>query len=636
MKQVVLGTAGHIDHGKTSLIRALTGVDTDRLKEEKERGITIELGFASLTLPNGLLVGIVDVPGHEKFVKHMVAGAWGIDIVALIIAADEGLMPQTREHLDICRLLNVKKGFVVITKIDLADDELIQLVEEDVREFINGTFLEEGPIIRVSAVTGEGISDFLKVLEELAEETEERPPDGLFRLPIDRVFVMKGFGTVVTGTLVSGQIRVGSLVEILPSGHEAKVRGIQLHNQPVKEARAGQRTALNLQGLEKADIKRGEVVCHPGTLQASHLLDGELEHLKSSPRPLRNRVQHRFHIGTSLVPARIILLGRDELKPGEKCMAQFRLDAPVVALPQDRFVIRGSSAVQTLGGGIVLNNHPPRHRRLNPAVLEELRLLRDGTLEEVIIYHIQQSDCGGLSFSELWGRIGHASPPAVRETLDRLIQGNEIIGVGADGAQYVHRSFYKTLEEEALRCLRDFHSKSPMALGLSKEELKTKLPKTMGPRLFQLLLQEMIERKRVILEKEKIRLVGHQISAPEDLLEQVEQAIREGQLTPPSIKTMIDRFSMERQDLRNHLELLVNRGSLIRVKGDLYFHREVIDELKERLLDFIRANREITTPQFKDLTRVSRKFAIPLLEYFDGVRVTIRVGDKRILRGEGV
>ncbi len=633
MKQVVLGTAGHIDHGKTALIKALTGVDTDRLKEEKERGITIELGFASLTLPSGLMVGIVDVPGHEKFVKHMVAGVWGIDIVALIVAADEGIMPQTREHLDICGLLNVRKGLVVITKIDLADEELIQLVEEEIREFTKGTFLEGGPIIRVSSLTGKGIADFLKALEKLGQETEERPTDGLFRLPIDRVFVMKGFGTVVTGTMVSGQIRIGSTVQILPSGHEAKVRGVQLHNQPVKEAKAGQRTALNLQGLEKKDVRRGEVVCHPATLEATQMLDGELEHLKSSPRPLRNRVQQRFHIGTSLVPARIILLDREELKPGESCMAQFRLEAPVVALPQDRFVIRGSSAVQTLAGGIVLNNHPVRHRRLNPTVIEELILLRDGNLEDVITYHIRQSSYGGLSFPELWGRTGNVSPPQIQQTLDRLIQKDEIIAIGAESTRYVHSNLYGALKEEIARCLRDFHRKSPMALGLSKEELKTKLPKAMGARLFQMLLQEMIETNRIIVEKEKIRLSGHQISVREDFLDKVEHMIQNGQLTPPSMKEMADQFSMPKEDLKNHLELLVNRGAVIRAKGDLYFHREAIGRLKEALVDFIRTNREINTSQFKELTQVSRKFAIPLLEYFDGAKVTIRVGDKRILRG---
>lgn len=634
MKQVVLGTAGHIDHGKTALVRALTGVDTDRLKEEKERGITIELGFASLRLPSGLTIGIVDVPGHERFVRHMVAGAWGIDMVALIVAADEGIMPQTREHLDICRLLNVKKGLVVITKIDLADQELIQLVEEELRDFTKGTFLEGEPVVKVSSLTGEGIGDLIAALEKLGNETEERRIDGLFRLPIDRVFVMKGFGTVVTGTVVSGQVHAGSTVQILPSGHEAKVRGIQVHSQPVKVARAGQRAALNLQGLEKTDIKRGEVVCHPGTLQPTQTLDSELEHLGSAPRPLRNRVQHRFHIGTSLVPARIILLDREELKPGERCMAQFRLDDPVVALPEDRFVIRGSSAIQTLGGGIILNNHPLRHKRYDRNMIGELTRLRDGKVEEVVAFHIRQSSYRGLSFSELWGRTGNVSPEQIHQALERLIQNDEIISVGGETRRYVHRGFYTTLKEYIVRCLEDFHLKSPMAVGLSKEELKTKLPKEMGSRLFQMTLKDLMETNTLIAEGEKIRLSAHRVSVREDLLEEVERLIRESGLAPPSIKEMADRFSMAQRDLKSHLELLVNRGVLVRVKGDLYFHREAILRLQQRLVDFVRSNGEITTPQFKDLTQVSRKFAIPLMEYFDGIKLTIRVGDKRILRSD--
>ena len=633
MKQIVLGTAGHIDHGKTAFIKALTGVDTDRLKEEKERGITIELGFASLTLPSGIRIGIVDVPGHEKFVKHMVAGAWGIDIVALIVAADEGIMPQTREHLDICRLLNVRRGLVIITKIDLADEELTELVEQEVREFIADTFLDGQPVVRISSATGQGIPEVMEVLDKLAQQTEERPPTGVFRLPIDRVFVMKGFGTVVTGTLVSGGVRLGDAVQVLPSGHVTKVRAIQLHNQPVEEASAGQRTALNLQGLEKAMIRRGEVVCHPGTLEATLVLDGELEHLESSPRSLRNRVQQRFHIGTSLVPARITLLDREELKPGEKGMAQFRLEVPVVALPLDRFVIRGSSTVQTLGGGIVLNNHPLRHRRSDSGAIQDLILLRDGQLKDVITYHVRQSGFGGLSSQEVWTRIGNVSQDQMQDTLDMLIASRKIIAVGAEGPQYVHHELYETLKRDVLRYLTDFHTKSPMALGLSKEELKTKLPKTMGPRLFQRVLQEMTGAGHVVVEGEKIRLSGHQVPVQEGVLQQVENAIRMGALTPPSLKEMAEQFGMGADELRSLLELLVNRGVVSRLKGGLYFHREAVSRLKEAVLDFIRVEGEMNTSQFKNLTGISRKFAIPLLEHLDNIKVTMRVGDKRILRG---
>lgn len=315
MKHVILGTAGHIDHGKTSLVKALTGVDTDRLKEEKERGITIELGFTFMDLPSGIQLGIVDVPGHERFVKHMVAGAWGIDLVALVIAADEGVMPQTKEHLDICMLLKVKKGLVILTKVDLVDRELLDLVKEEVSDAINNTFLREAPVVAVSSTTGEGIPQLISVLDGLSKEVEERSSDGLFRLPIDRVFIMKGFGTVATGTVVSGNITLGETLEVLPSGREGKVRNIQVYNQSVETAEAGQRAAINLQGIETSDINRGDVLARPQTLNATRIIDAYLEYLPDSQKPLKNRTIQRFHIGTSLATASIYLIDRDELSP---------------------------------------------------------------------------------------------------------------------------------------------------------------------------------------------------------------------------------------------------------------------------------------------------------------------------------
>ncbi len=372
MKHVILGTAGHIDHGKTALVKALTGVDTDRLKEEKERGITIELGFTFLDLPSGIRLGIIDVPGHEKFVKHMVAGVWGIDLVALIIAADEGVMPQTKEHLDICKLLKVKKGLIVLTKIDLVERELLELVREEVTDIVKDTFLKDAPILAVSSMTGEGIPQLISTLDHLSKEVEERPSDGLFRLPIDRVFVMKGFGTVVTGTMVSGKLSLAETVEILPSGFEGKVRNLQVYNRSVEEAVAGERAAVNLQGIETSAIERGDVLVHPKTLTPTQLLDVYLEYLPIAPRPLKHRTQQRFHIGTNSTTASIFLLDREELAPGEEGFAQLRLERSVVALPQDRFVIRGSGAIQTLGGGVVLDTHPIKHRRYSPPVMSDL------------------------------------------------------------------------------------------------------------------------------------------------------------------------------------------------------------------------------------------------------------------------
>ncbi|HWR97596.1 MAG TPA: selenocysteine-specific translation elongation factor, partial [Candidatus Methanoperedens sp.] len=375
MSHLIIGTAGHIDHGKTTLVRALTGIDTDRLKEEKERGITIELGFAHLDLPGLPPAGIVDVPGHEKFVHHMVAGAAGIDLVLLVVAADEGIMPQTREHLDICRLLGVTQGIVVLTKADLVEAEWLALVSQDVTAYLAGSFLEGAPLVPVSSTTGRGIPELRAAIAARLATVPPRAASGLPRLPIDRVFTMKGFGTVVTGTLVAGRLDVGDAVEVLPARVESRIRGIQVYGAAVESARAGQRTAINLPGVEKAAIERGNVLTRPGLLEPSYLMDARLSYLRSASRPLANRTRVRLHLGTSEILARVILLGRAELAPGEEAMVQLRLEAPGVALPRDRFVIRGYSPVVTLGGGELVDTRPAKHRQFSPAAFEHVATL---------------------------------------------------------------------------------------------------------------------------------------------------------------------------------------------------------------------------------------------------------------------
>jgi len=355
MKQIILGTAGHIDHGKTTLIKSLTGVDLDRLKEEKERGITIQLGFTSLPLPSGQILGIVDVPGHEKFVRNMVAGVGGIDIVLFTIAADEGIMPQTREHLDICRLLKIKRGIIAVTKTDLVDDEWLQMVKDEVQEFVQGSFLENAATIPISSTTGQGIPSLLTALDTIAQEVEERTKEGIFRLPIDRIFTMKGFGTVVTGTLIAGTISIGDNTEILPEKITARVRGVQVHNQQVEKASAGLRTAINLQGVDKDSLARGSVLVPPRTIIPTSSIDVRLEHLPNAPKPLKNRSRIRFHSGTSEVLARPIFLDQDELPPGKSSFAQLKFEKPIVILPRDKFVIRSYSPIFTIAGGEVLD-----------------------------------------------------------------------------------------------------------------------------------------------------------------------------------------------------------------------------------------------------------------------------------------
>ncbi len=378
MKHIILGTAGHVDHGKTSLVKALTGVDTDRLKEEKERGITIELGFASLPLKNGDALGVVDVPGHEKFVKHMVAGATGIDMVLLVIAADEGVMPQTSEHLDICTLLGIKTGIIALTKIDMVDPDWLSLVQDDIREFMKTTFLADAPLIPVSAVTGQGLAELTAAIEEMASRIGERRDSGLFRIPVDRVFTMKGFGSVVTGTLVSGSVNVGDTVEVLPRRIHAKVRGIQVHNEAQECAEAGQRTAINLQGVDRAALERGDVVAHPGIFESSQRLDVRLEYLGGAGRVLKNRALTRFHTGTSEIMARVVLIDREELQPGQKVYAQLLLEDPVVAMGRDRFVIRSYSPIRTVGGGEILDPDAIKQKKTKDRFSVELEMLMHG------------------------------------------------------------------------------------------------------------------------------------------------------------------------------------------------------------------------------------------------------------------
>jgi len=636
MKQIVLGTAGHIDHGKTALIKALTGVDTDRLKEEKERGITIELGFASLDLPSGLRMGIVDVPGHEKFVKHMVAGAWGIDLVALVVAADEGIMPQTREHLDICRLLGVKKGLVVVSKIDLADSELVQLVGEEVRELAKGTFLEGAPVVAVSSLTGEGIPHLLTTLDGLANEVQGRTSEGLFRLPIDRVFVMKGFGTVVTGTLISGNISVGDTVQILPSLREARVRGIQVHNEAVEMAAAGQRTAVNLQGVEKSRINRGDVMVHPQTVTPTYMVDAYLEYLPTSPRPLRNRIKQRFHIGTSSTLATIVLLDREQLPPGEEGFAQLRFERPVVAFPQDRFVIRGSGAIQTLGGGIVIDSHPAKHRRRARGVLTGLMTLREGKEDEVVVHHLAACGVEGMALRELRERV-NIPPSRLSEILGELTARGEIVTSDGDEGRFVHHGGYEQLKKRTLSYILQFHEKYPLESGPSKEEVKSKLPKTVEAKLFHRMLRELVDSREVLVEKDKLRLSTHRVSLRDDqrrLKKRVEGLFAKGGLQSPSLRELASMLSTDESEVRNVVRLLTEEGVIIRAKEDMYFHREAVEKLKGELIRFLRAHHEITTAEFKGMTKVSRKYAIPLIEYFDNSRITIRVGEKRLLRGE--
>ena len=632
MKQIILGTAGHIDHGKTALIKALTGIDTDRLKEEKLRGITIELGFAHLKLPSGLTIGIVDVPGHERFVKNMVSGATGIDLVALIIAADEGVMPQTREHLEICSLLNIKHGLVILTKIDLVDKEWLGLVRDDVSSFLTGTFLQDAPMVEVSSQTGEGIEELVVTLDELTKKISERDPGNFFRLPIDRAFTMRGFGTVVTGTTVSGHIDVGSEVTIYPKGIRSKVRGIQVHHQNMPSVKAGVRTAINLQGLEKEAIVRGDVVAEKDSLKPTYLVDAVLEYLDGAPKKLQNRTKVRFHCGTSEIIATVILMDRDSLSPGDRCLAQFRLERPTVVLSKDRFVIRSYSPIRTIGGGYILNPLPSKKRRFSKDALEELTVLDTGSDQAIVEQHIKGSRLQGLSKTEL-SFLTNLGKKDVGEITDRLLSNHVIFESDMENKIFIHAEFYNKAKEEIVAILGDYHRRFPLKKGLIKEELRSRMAGNIKEKLFNQLINDLIQETLIVRDQDTIRAKDHRIKLhkeQEELRSQIEQIYLKEGLEPPYFKDLGQ--NIKEGGGMDLLEIMVKDGTLIKVKEDLFFHKKVIEELNRRLVDFIKDRGEITTPELKKLTGVSRKYTIPLIEYFDKMQLTVRIGDKRILR----
>ena len=632
MKQIVLGTAGHIDHGKTSLIKALTGIETDRLKEEKERGITIELGFAHLELPGGQHLGIIDVPGHEKFVKNMVAGATGIDLVAIVIAADEGVMPQTREHLEICELLKIKHGLIVLTKIDMVEPDLLDLAREDITEYFSETFLADAPIVEVSSVTGDGIKKLIQVLDNLAQEIPEKRAGHIFRLPADRVFTMKGFGTVITGTTISGKTHTGEEVTIYPQAIDSKIRGIQIHNKEVNEVRAGLRTAINLKGLEKAMVRRGNVLATKDSLRPTYMVDVVLDLLSSAPRKLKNRAKARFHTGTSEIISTVVLLDKDELDKGETCYAQIRLDEPTTVLRNDRYVLRSYSPMRTIGGGEVLNAFPKKKKRFSKAVLSEMKILQTGKSKEVIELFISSGRFQGVGQGEL-PFLTNMSKRRLDEELKALKAQKRIIQYDKERSILIHEEYLKKAKDEILDTIGKYHKKFPLKTGLIKEELRSKIIGADNQKLFNYLVNQLVQEDIIAQEKEVVRLKGHRVTLAHDQEEtrkKLEEIYLKSGLKPPYFKDLKDSFSGTTG--AEVIEVMLKEGVLVKTKEDLYFHSQAIEKLEDMLINFLKKHGEITTPQLKDITGVSRKFTIPLIEYFDRTRVTVRVGDSRVLR----
>lgn len=630
-KHIIVGTAGHIDHGKTALVKALTGIDTDRLKEEKERGISIELGFANLDIGDDISLGIVDVPGHERFVKTMLAGVGGIDLVLLVVAADEGVMPQTREHLHICELLQIKRGVVALTKVDLVESEWLEMVRTDLEAFLAGTFLEAAPVVPVSSVTGHGLPALREALRALAQVVAPKRQGGIFRLPIDRVFTIKGFGTVVTGTLWSGTVRVGDEVAVVPQELRSRVRRIQVHGQTVEQARAGQRTAVNLPGIEVDQVRRGDTLAFPGSLRPAMALDVSLRLLKDAPRALQNRARVRFHLGTSEVLARVVLLDRDELSPGDEAIAHLRLESPATALAGDRYVIRSYSPALTVGGGSILDPNPPVRRRPKAQLVEHLKVLRSGTSVEQLQRVLMQAGPTPLSLDALAASL-NLDRSSLKAEVDRLMEAGVVVAVEGKGeAGYLHRASYDRLAAEIVARLEEFHAREPLREGLSKEELRSKLPHV-GPGLFSRLLQDLSQRQQIVIDREKVRHYRHRPTlSPEEqqAKERLEAAYRVAGFQPPDLEQALIQTAGGKAGLAI-FHRLVEEGTVVKIKDDLYLHRDHYERAKGMVLEYFTRHQRITVPEFKDLLGVSRKFAIPFLEHFDSVKLTRRQGDARV------
>ncbi|MFZ5965764.1 MAG: selenocysteine-specific translation elongation factor [Bacillota bacterium] len=630
MKNVIIGTAGHIDHGKTTLIKALTGTDTDRLKEEKKRGITIELGFTHFDLPSGKRAGIIDVPGHERFIKNMLAGVGGIDIVLLVIAADEGVMPQTQEHLDILSILEVKKGIIVLSKADLVDGEWLELVKEEIKESVKDTFLSHVPMIPVSAVTGEGLDELVRTIDKMTDVTEERNTGLPSRLSIDRIFTKSGFGTVITGTLIEGIIHEGDTVTVYPRKLQTKVRNIQVHGQTVDTAYAGQRVAINLANIKKEDIQRGDVVAANDSMQPTMMLDVKVNLLKNSHRILDNRERLRFYHGTSEILCRMVLLDREELKPGESCYAQLRLEDETVAKRNDHFVIRFYSPMETIGGGIVLEPNPSKHKRFKEDTLEELKIKEEGSTDEVVEKIIKR-------FSHKFENIRfYVSQTGLSEVLltkiiEDLIAGGSVVKFGNNIV--LHRSFLEKIEETMMNVLNEFHKKNPLRLGMLKEELRNKTVPDAKGKLFDEILRFFCEVNTIKVYSNHICLFDFEIEytdGQKKIMNEIEKKYLENGFTPPTLEELLKQCRNEKE-YRQVFSAMVEMSKIVKISEEIYIHQDYLHKAVEMIKNYLQENKEITLSQFRDLIGTTRKYALPLLEYLDQNKITKRIEDKRVL-----
>ncbi len=636
---LIAGTAGHVDHGKTTLVKALTGVDLDTLPEEKTRGLTIALGFTHLDLPSGLRIGIVDVPGHHRFIKTMLAGAHGLDFVLFLIACNDSVMPQTREHLAILRLLGIRRGIIVLTKRDLVDEEMFALVEAEVDDLTKGTFLEKSPRVAVSAATGQGLPDLIAAIDRLAREVPPRRAEGSFRLFIDRVFTVAGAGTVVTGTVLSGQAAAGDELELLPSGVPVTVRQIEVHGSPAKLAAAGQRAALNLKFKDKAEVERGELLATPGSVRPTYMLDANLEVMADLPGPVAHWTRVRFYLGSSEAFGRLVLLDRDEIFPGQTAYLQLRLESPVPALNGDRFIARRFSADRTIGGGVILDAHPVKHKRHRELMVEDLKVREQGYLGEVVELEVKKAGYF-LEQGRLSADLGVA-PGQVGEAVQGLAKKGRLLGFAVKQENFlIHAEAWERFSRRLREILVEHHRELPQLLRrLAAQELRQRLASRLGialsAELFAAAAEKLVAEGRLKWVEATLALAEHEVklsAADEQALGWIRSAYAQHPLDPPSTEEVVAGSKLPKEVAQDCLGRLVEQGALVKVSREFYFEAAALAQAEEHLLNYLEKNGGITVSAFRELIGTSRKYALPLLLYFDERGITVREGDVRRLR----
>ncbi len=633
---IIIGTSGHIDHGKSSLVKSLTGIDPDRLKEEKEREMTIDLGFAPLLLPDGRKVGIIDVPGHERFIKNMVAGATSIDFVILVIAADDGIMIQTREHLEIMQILGIQKGMVALTKIDVVDKDLVELAKEEIKEFLKGTFLQDAPLVGLSNHTGIGLDEFKQTLFSQLEKITPRETGGIFRMPIQRVFSKHGHGTIITGVPVTGSISIGDEVAVLPGDFRGKVKKIQAYKTNVEMARAGHSAALNIKDIDYKSIERGQIVATPGYFEPSHFFEAKFQYLASMDKPLEHATAIRFHTGTLEEVGQIAILGKKTMSPGEQGYIQIRLESPVVATTGDRFVLRLASPTITIGGGMIISAGEKKLKPLREGIVEQVQ-----QKEQIISSKRARIESILCNVSSYWLResdlikISQLPQEELAEAIPDLIATGKILSISGNPIRYIHQTTLIKLQEQIIKSLHDNFAKFPHRIYVKKIDIRNATHLEIG--IFDFVIQEMIKLKKIEQRENTIFIperTVHFSEKQQQILSQIESSFLTQLFQPPEFIELPDMLKQEKIVIQNLFEHLIDKEILVLVSSDpeLYFHQQALQEARNKIISYIKEHGELTASDFRNQLNTTRKYIIPLLEYFDRIGLTLRKGNNRILR----